>query len=81
MSRRSSKLHALDDAARGDVEAGDHALLDHRSAFSSSRAPAAAAALGMELDARERAALDRGDDRAVVIDLGDDDSSSAGSTA
>src|SRR5581483_6075523 len=32
---------ALDDAAAGDVEAGDHALLDHLRTFSSSRAPAA----------------------------------------
>ena len=32
---------ALDDPAARDVEAGDHALLDHLSAFSSTRAPAA----------------------------------------
>ena len=31
---------ALDDAAAGDVEAGDHPLLDHARAFSSKRAPA-----------------------------------------
>src|SRR5581483_5550228 len=33
--------HALDDATVRDVEAGDHAALDHRRTFSSSRAPAA----------------------------------------
>ena len=32
---------ALDDAAAGHVEACNQALLDHRSAFSSTRAPAA----------------------------------------
>src|SRR3954452_1465149 len=36
------ELDALDDPARGDVEAGDQALLDHAITFSSRRAPAAA---------------------------------------
>ena len=35
------EAHTLDDAATGDVEAGDQALLDHCSTFSSTRAPAA----------------------------------------
>ena len=35
------EAHALDDAAARDVEARDQALLDHRSTFSSRRAPAA----------------------------------------
>ena len=36
------EVDALDDPPAGDVEAGDHALLDHASAFSRSRAPARA---------------------------------------
>src|SRR6185369_17277172 len=36
------EVDALDHAAAGDVEAGDHAPLDHRSRFSRTRAPAAA---------------------------------------
>ena len=36
------EVHALDDASSLDVEAGDYALLDHASAFSRRRAPAAA---------------------------------------
>ena len=36
------EVDALDDPPARDVEAGDHALLDHASAFSRSRAPACA---------------------------------------
>ena len=75
------EAHALDDAAAGDVEAGDHALLDHRSDVREQARARRAAALGMELDAGERAALDGGDDRAVVVDPGGDDVLSVGSTA
>ena len=61
---------ALDDAAAGDVEARDHALLDHATAFLEEPRAGRAAALGMELDAGDGAVLDGGDDRAVVVDLG-----------
>src|SRR4029079_15904858 len=39
-----------------------------------------AAALGVELEARDRAALDRGDDRGAVLDLGDGDRLVRGTT-
>ena len=57
------EVDALDDAAAGDVEAGDHALLDHASAFSSSRAPARALRSGWNWTPATAAVLDRGDDR------------------
>ena len=57
------EVDALDDAAAGDVEAGDHTLLDHASAFSRSARPGEGAALGVELDAGDGALLDRCDDR------------------
>ena len=72
---------ALDDAAARDVEAGDHALLDHASAFSRIRAPAGPLRSGWNWTPATRAPLDRGDDRAVVVDLGDGDSPSAGTQA
>ena len=64
---------ALDHAAAGDVEAGDHALLDHATAFRRIRAPAAPLRSGWNCTPATRAALDRGDDRAAVVDLGDGD--------
>ncbi len=67
------ELDALDDAAAGDVEAGDHTLADHAITFSRRRAPAAALRSGWNWTPASRAALDRSDDRAVVVDRGDRD--------
>ena len=64
---------ALDDAAARDVEARDHALLDHASALASSRAPVAPLRSGWNWTPAIGAGLDGGDDGAAVVDDGCDD--------
>ncbi len=63
------EAYALHDAAAGDVEAGDHALLDHASALRSICAPAGPLRSGWNWTPATTPCLDRGDHRAVVIDV------------
>ena len=74
---------ALHDAAVGDVEARDHPAAEHQAArdevdeVGEQAQAVAAAALGVELDAEQRAAGDRGDERRAVLGRGEDHDASA----